>query len=807
MKNKTIIVVSVILLVVGFTSCETNKQTVELNVDFEKFISRHDMVWDRTPDSWTTAPFSGNGNVGFLLYQIEGGPQNTISLHVGRHDYYDHRLPHEGQQMVWIYRTRLPLGHFNLESKGEITGADLRLGLWDAELSGTITTSLGSYQVHALTHTHSDIIYFETDAQQGESIKITWHPEVPFSPVRRELNKGRGPKAPNWDAMRNAPYPLPPEHIISENDNMNFCFQALYDNRGETTTAWEINGDSEGKQILTASIHHSFPEHNSLETAKENLLDARKMLAEKSFFTSHRQWWNSCYSNSFLTVNDAEKEAFYWIQMYKFASATRGNGPILDLMGPWYNHTFWPMVWGDLNVQLIYWTHLTANRLEAGESLVNNVDKFRNNLIKNAPDEWEDCATLGALFPQDMDSENAFPDMLVWLLHDYWLHCEYSGDRERMRDGLFPILRKAVNSYLNYFTDNPVEAEDGKIHVKNSWSPEYKPGHGQDVNFTLALIRWSFQKLLDLNDEFNLNDPLSLEWKNVLDNLVDYQVDEKGLRIGKDIAFTKPHRHYSHLLGFYPLAVITPEKPEDRLLLRTSLDHWLKVTTTGTDRSAGGTKVTGYTCTGATSMYAWLGDGEKAYEYLDMFLNNKGVSPTTMYAEVGYNPVIESPFSYATAMHEMLLQSWGGTIRVFHGTPEKWDNIAFKDLRTQGAFLVSAKKKDGLTQFVSIESLKGNPCVVQIDITNPKIYIAGKEISSRIEINEKGLYEIDLEEGETVIFTPVALNKTDLNIEAIDIDEEDHHLFGLNKKTEHMPGHQNFYEDQKGKKWQSILSE
>lgn len=162
--------------------------------------------------------------------------------------------------------------------------------------------------------------------------------------------------------------------------------------------------------------------------------------------------------------------------MYKFASASRGNGPILDLMGPWYNHTFWPMVWGDLNVQLIYWTHLTANRLEAGESLVNTVDRYRDNLVKNAPDRWDDCATLGALFPQDMDSERDFPDMLVWLLHDYWLHCEYAGDRDRMSDGLFPVLRQAVNAYRAYIDENPVEEEDGKIHIKNSWSPEYKPG-------------------------------------------------------------------------------------------------------------------------------------------------------------------------------------------------------------------------------------------------------------------------------------------------------------------------------------------
>ena len=51
--------------------------------------------------------------------------------------------------------------------------------------------------------------------------------------------------------------------------------------------------------------------------------------------------------------------------------------------------------------------------------------------------------------------------------------------------------------------------------------------------------------------------------------------------------------------------------------------------------------VTGYTATGAASMYAYLGDSAKAYEYLDMLIKHKNVSSTTMYAEG--NPVIESP--------------------------------------------------------------------------------------------------------------------------------------------------------------------
>jgi len=764
-----------------------------VKINYESFLSRHDMTWDRLPNRWELAPYSGNGNVGFLFYQAKGEAKNVISIYAGRHDYYDHRLPAGQDELLWIYRSRLPLGHFNVESKGDITGVELRLGLWNAELTGIIKTSQGSYAVRGLSHSMTDVIYFETDARDGEAIKMTWHPDVPFAPVRATLDAGRGPKGGSWDKMRTAPYPLPPEPTWSNEDGMQFCFQPLYQDRGETTTGWEITGEVTGKQVLTASIHHSFPEHTSLATVKQNLLGARKLLASKTFFTGHQQWWHDYYPLSFLTINDPEKEAFYWIQMYKLGSAMRENGPILDLMGPWYHKTFWPMVWGDLNVQLQYWTPLTANRLALGDSLGNNLDKYADNLAKNVPERWKDSAAIAALFPQDCRAYDSgkVPDMLAWILNNYWLQCEYAGDRDRMRDGLFPLLRKTVNAYLNYLQENPVKSDDGKIHIKSSWSPEYPGGHGQDINFTIALLRWSCQTLVSLNREFNLNDPLLPKWQNIVDHLVGFQTDEHGLRIGKDIPFDKPHRHYSHLLGFYPLAVITPENETDAKLLRTTLDHWLDVSINHTTKD-GAMPVTGYTATGAASMYACLGDSEKAYHYLDFLIQHKNISPTTMYAEG--NPVIESPLSFATSLHDMLLQSWGGKIRVFHGTPKKWADVAFHHLRTQGAFLVSAKKKAGVTQFVTVESLVGSPCVVQVDIPNPRAYINGVLAAApKVRRTETGFYEIDLKRGEAVTFTPDALEKADFKIEPLPLSEADRNLFGLNPKTERLPGHQYYF--------------
>lgn len=757
----------------------------ELSVNWPEFLGRHDMIWDRISTRWEVAPYTGSGKVGLLFYQAKGEAKNVISLYTGRHDYYDHREPFQGDEMLWIYRSRLPLGHFKLTAEGEITAVNLRLDLWNAELTGTVTTTRGSYAVRGFSHSLDDVIYFETVAD-GESVAIFWHPAVPKAPVRLSLEQG-GPKGVHWDKKRNAPYPMPPEATIREQGGRTFCYQPLYKNRGETTTGWELRGDATGRQILLASIHHSFPERDSKERVQRTLQKAGTRLAEKMFFDSHRRWWHAYYPLSFLTVNDSEKEAFYWIQMYKFASATRGDGPVMDLMGPWYHRTFWPMVWGDLNVQLQYWTHLTANRLEVGSSLCNWLDKHEAQLFRNVPEAWEDSAGLATLFPQDLVAHQGgtVPDMLCWVLHNYWLHCQFAGDRERLRDGLFSKLRGVANSYLNYLKENPVPATDGTVHIKNSWSPEYPGGRGQDVNFTIGLMKWCFQTLLAINQEHGLDDPLADAWQNIVDNLVGFQIDENGLRIGRDIAFDQLHRHYSHLLPFYPLAVLTPDTPEGHTLLQTSLDHWLKVTFNRENQTKA-MAVTGYTVTGAASMYAWLQDSDRALQYLDTFLQDDRVSPTTMYAEG--NPVIESPLSYATSMHDMLLQSWGGVLHVFPAVPKQWQDVAFKDFRGQGAFLVSAKKKAGVTQFVHVESLGGAPCVVWTDIPNPKLIVFGGP--AQIKMQKHGYYEVGLKKGQSVTFTPVPIAAADLTIRPIAVAEEQRNLFGLSEKTTRLPGHQ-----------------
>jgi len=143
----------------------------------------------------------------------------------------------------------------------------------------------------------------------------------------------------------------------------------------------------------------------------------------------------------------------------------------------------------------------------------------------------------------------------------------------------------------------------------------------------------------------------------------------------------------------------------------------------------------------------------------------------------------------------MLLLIWSGKIRGVPAAPKRWPDVAFHRLRTQGAFLVSTKRQAGVTQFVTVESLTGSPCLVQTDIPNLKIYINGMAANrQQVRQGERGVYEIAIKWAIALPSHP-ELDEADLTIEPIPVSEANRNLFGLSDKTTRLPGHKSYYRE------------
>lgn len=183
----------------------------------------------------------------------------------------------------------------------------------------------------------------------------------------------------------------------------------------------------------------------------------------------------------------------------------------------------------------------------------------------------------------------------------------------------------------------------------------------------------------------------------------------------------------------------------------------------------------GYSYTGASAMSSWLGRKDDAVKYLNEFLDKpKTVLPNTLYVEAG--PVIETPLSGAASIHEIVLQSWsmeplGTHLRVFPAVPDSWKEVSFDKLLAEGAFEISAVRKDGKTEFVQIRSLAGNPCRVQTGLEGKIVASGDRQFNVTTETDRDGqpITVVDLKKGETVLLTSAdeKLSPGDLKIEPV----------------------------------------
>jgi hypothetical protein len=374
------------------------------------------------------------------------------------------------------------------------------------------------------------------------------------------------------------------------------------------------------------------------------------------------------------------------------------------------------------------------------------VEDSEQDLINNCPPEFrEDSASLGnptglrliAPAPGSAKGNGYQFIALPWLMQHCYLQYRYSMDDQRLREKIYPLLRRAFNLYLHLIQ----LGEDGHYHIPKAFSDEY--GYAEDTSLNLALLRWGLQTLIASSERLKIDDPLLPKWKDVLAKLVDYPVDEKtGIMIGKDTPFARPHRHYSHLFAIFPLYVMNIDDQPERLSLMQQSVHQ-HVSLNGDNCM--------YKFTGSSSLSAALGDGDNALIQLQRALtilpNGPTVTPNTLYSEGGW-PTFESPISASRSVLDMLLQSWGKSIRVFPACPSQWADASFHDLRAEGGFLVSAVRKAGHTQFIRIKSLAGEPCRIKSDLPASAKLIGPATTNLR---QHDGLIELDLKRDEEAI--------------------------------------------------------
>jgi alpha-L-fucosidase 2 len=438
---------------------------------------------------------------------------------------------------------------------------------------------------------------------------------------------------------------------------------------------------------------------------------------------SHVQWWQSYWGRASVSVPNPIIERQWYLEMYKFGSAARANTPPITLQGPWTADNMKIPPWKgdyhhDLNTQLSYWPAYSGNQLDGASGYVTWLWQTRG-----AAREWTkrffDLPGLNVPMTADLEQNQIggwhqythSATTAAWLAHHFYLQWRYSVDRQFLRERAWPWF-KEVSTFLEAVTE---KGPDGRRTLPLSSSPEINDDRLEAwfpsiTNYDLALIRWALEKTAELAKELG-EEQEAEHWRQVLSEMPELAVDPKSSRllVAKDYPLPFSHRHFSHLMAIHPLGMIRWENgPKDQAIIKASL----------ADLDEKGTKAwCGYSFSWLANLAARARDGEKAEKALDIFstafcLRNgfhcNGDQSGKGYSNFRYRPfTLEGNFAAAAGLQEMLLQSYSGTIRVFPAIPAGWKDASFRTLRAEGAFLVSAERKGGLTQSVEILAEKG----------------------------------------------------------------------------------------------------
>jgi hypothetical protein len=235
------------------------------------------------------------------------------------------------------------------------------------------------------------------------------------------------------------------------------------------------------------------------------------------------------------------------------------------------------------------------------------------------------------------------------------------------------------------------------------------------TNYDLALIRWLFTATAEMADLLEKPDDAA-HWRGVLAEMPSFSKAGDGrLLVAKDYPLEASHRHFSHLMAIHPLGLIDVSQGDDAQ--RTIAACLEELDRLGTDYWCG------YSFAWLANLAARGHDGAKAAHALDIFakafvLRNSfhcnGDQSGEGYSKFDYRPfTLEGNFAAAAGLQEMLLQSHTGVIEIFPAIPAEWRDVSFRQLRAQGAFLVSAELKDGRVVSAEIHSERGGTCRVK----------------------------------------------------------------------------------------------
>jgi len=480
--------------------------------------------------------------------------------------------------------------------------------------------------------------------------------------------------------------------------------------------------------------------------------------------TAHANWWKAYWSKSSIQVPDTLINKQWYLEQYKFGSTSRKGAPPISLQAIWTADNGRLPPWKgdfhhDLNTQMSYWPGYTANHLEESSVFTDYLNANKNN-YKRYTEMYFKVKGLNVPGVTTLDGTEMggwiqyalSPTVSGWLAQHFYWQWKYSMDAQFLKTKAYPWF-KEVATYLENITR--INANGNRVLPLSS-SPEIHDNSRDawfttSTNYDLSLMKYVFEKAGEM--AVAVGDSTSVvHFQKIAAEFEPYALSSKNeLMFAKGHAYESSHRHFSHAMAIFPLGLYQWKNKADRPVMKATIDLLDKV---------GPANWCGYS-------YAWLGnlkarvqDGEGAQKALQIFakafcagnsFHLNGDQTKEGYSTFTYRPfTLEGNFAFASGVQEMLVQSYQGYVQIFPAIPAAWSSVSFNQLRTEGAFLVSAKKQDGIVKELKVTSEKDGILLLKNPFGAHAKYKVTLMGAVQKNSEEEGMLRFDCKKGATV---------------------------------------------------------
>lgn len=732
-----------------------------LQIEMERFLSRHDVVFLSPPlEGWEGLPI-GNGSFGGPLWANEEG----LIFQANHSDTYELPDP-QGAGDGGDYPDR-QTGWFALRSCGRLAlrhaapvhnwiylnDYNANLSLYTAQATCSARTAFGRFDTTAYVHAERPVAVFRHRAEYFGDLAATG------GPITLTLERWGSRLFGWWYASVQGGASIDLGNAKTSVDGGDICLETTL--RGGVTvvlrcrvlgaeTQAVVNHAHQAQITVAAARVQEFTvllacttslDHADPATAAKQALDDAAAAADLA--AEHRSWWAEFWDRSFFHVSDELAENLYYLHQYYLGASSRGHYPALFNASLWiWNHDVrnWanPHHW---NEQQSYWCVPAANRIELLLPYLETYHRLMPRAIESTRRRgyqgmlWVDQhdfsgKQVAETYPSFM--ENYTPASQIGLF--FWWHYRYTGDLAYFREKGYPFMVAAADFYLCFLQWHD-DLGRYEIPLATTYEDE-RDWRFTDTITNLSMIRATFPILVKMSAEMGVDEERRTKWRHVLDHLPPYLINENdtkrgpvlgsGLLDGEVLPPDEGHNHAPIMCPIMPAGDIGLKDKGTRLFE-------VACNTVKTFHEEG--------ITPTVSFAARLGMADEARQrvhnyatrHIQLFCNNitddrsnklanvrvRGYSPDGIADHLARQPnypfvqMLMEPLGLTAAgLQEMLLQSHEGIIRIFPAAPDDWE-AAFI-LLAEGGFTVSSRKEAGQTPaFIRIESKWSGRCVLQ----------------------------------------------------------------------------------------------